>query len=102
VSLFLFFLFIFILLISGYVVGWMVEKRMHHRRGRRIVMAQRDVTNAFADSLGEIKIILEKIGRKQTLGEAGTNEVRVFLRRIQSYLVRVEGYILDNIEDINK
>lgn len=102
ISQFLFFFFIIILLVLGYVAGWMVEKYMHGRRGMRVVLAQRDVTNAFADSLGEIKIILEKIGRKQTLGEAGTNEVRVFLKRIQSYLIRVEGYILDNIEDINK
>ncbi|MEK9186101.1 MAG: hypothetical protein AAB885_00790, partial [Patescibacteria group bacterium] len=97
---FWFYLTIIILLLAGIIAGWTLRYRFLVQAGRKIVIAERDVVNAFSMIRKDIdKIIKNYAVRRLSKRDA---ENKFLLNKIERGIEEMEGYIVENIKEINK
>lgn len=95
-----FYIALIILLASGIVVGWTLRYRFLAQTGRKIVIAERDIINVFT----MIKKDIDKILKNYTAVRLSKRDAenKFLLNKIDSDIEKMEGYILENIKEINK
>lgn len=96
-----FFLAIIFLLGLGFVFGIRIQYMQKIKRGMRVILSQRDVSSAFDQTRTDLSSALERFKGKRP-SEREAEELRSIAKRVRDRMERVEKYILDNIEDINK
>lgn len=97
-----FFLAIIVLLLGGYVVGWMMSQEQGRKRRNRQVIAQRDLLSAGDQMEKDFGYLLKKFGKQSTLAESETKETLTLLERWKKRVGELSKYISESIEDINK
>ncbi|MBI2099386.1 hypothetical protein HYT45_03185 [Candidatus Uhrbacteria bacterium] len=92
--------FLLALLGAGAAAGWYLQNLASKQRNRKIIIAERDVVNAF-DAVGKsIEAVISKLDGE--LDEKGVTEIKFLLKRVRTNQDRVKKYIIENIEEINK
>lgn len=89
-----------LLLSAGIIVGLILRFSFLTQTGRKIVIAERDIINAFT----MIKKDIDKILKNYTAGRLSKRdaETKFFLNKIDNDIEKMEDYILENIKEINK
>jgi hypothetical protein len=83
-----------IILIGSFFLGWFSERAAHAQRGRKIIIAKRDVSNAF----GAVKKDIDKVLRSKDIPE----EAAFRLKKVVEGIEKVEGYVSAGVEEIGK
>ena len=91
---------IFILGIS-FFGGFYLNARLRRRRALRVLIAQRDVVNAFKTTKIDLAKAIEAFGDKKLTPEEVTN-LEFLLRRTMNSIEKAEKYITANISEIDR
>src|SRR3989338_4398375 len=101
VTQFWFFTGLIIVLLGGFVLGWIFYRTWRVQLGRKAVVAQRDVVTAF-DVIGkDIDTMLSSYADKR-LNKREAAEVEFLLRKIKENSQKMQKYVVENIEEIPK
>ncbi len=96
-----FFLCVIVLLGLGFGLGFAAQRRQKRKRGLRVLMSQRDIISSFDQMRKELEGVARRF-RGKNASEAEAEEYRLIAKRVHGRLEKIEKYILDNIEEINK
>lgn len=95
----IFFLLITLVLILGFVGGWFYEREAKLQRRRKVIVAQRDVVNAFAMIQKDVeKALTNYADHKITEEEA--DEIAFLLTRVSGTIAKTQKYVSENISEI--
>ena len=86
-------------LLAGIAVGWIMSRRWLAQAGRKAIVAERDVVNAFALTRADLEKMLKNYSDKH-IDEHEAAEMEFLLKKIKTRLEQVEKYIVDNIAEI--
>jgi hypothetical protein len=96
----LFFILITLVLVLGFVGGWLYEREAKLQRRRKVIVAQRDVVNAFAMIQKDVeKALTDYDDHKIT--EEESEEIVFLLKRMSATVSKVEKYVSENIAEID-
>lgn len=90
-----------LLLVAGVSAGVIIERRLRARQSRRILIARRDVTNAFTLIKGDLAQILDAFADKR-LSEEEMIRVTHTLQNMHKNITSAERYIVANITEIKE
>lgn len=79
--------------------GWWWIRRWQTKAQKRAVLAERDVENVFASAKADLDTLRSALSAK-TVTASKIEEARFLAERLKRTLEKVEGYIIENIEDI--
>ncbi len=96
-----FFVGLIILLLIGFVIGYIYERLETKQRSRKILIAQRDVHVIF-NLLKKDVDTLVRVHSKAVLDETDIAEVRHSIRNINDTLVKMRKYLSENIGEIEE
>lgn len=93
-----------ILLLAVFVVtfsaGWYIRRLTAEQRERRTLIAARDVNAVLANVKGDIEKIMEKSKNDGKASPSAETEINFILNKVDQYITKSKGYILENIEEI--
>jgi len=96
-----FFIILIIVLLGSFGLGYFTYRKWKGQLGRRVVIAQRDVVNAFDNLEKDVdKLLNEYNGEKITKSEV--NEMKSILKNMKESIKKFHQYVVDNIREINK
>ncbi len=90
-----------LILLFGFGIGWFSYRLWHERIKRKIVIAQRDVANAFGIIKRDLDDISGRLADKK-IDSREINEIEVHLKRIGVNMAKMQKYIIENIEEIKE
>lgn len=96
-----FFIDLILILLASFGTGWFLNYKWREQLGRKIIIAQRDVSNI----LDVLKIDIDKLIKNNTdgkLSQSDLTEMDFTLKKMKSNLEKSYKYIVDNIREINK
>ena len=96
-----FFVILVMLLAGVFWLGWLSVRLENAQRGRRVLVAERDVNFTFSSIKKDVDKALEKY-RDGKVEESEAGEIKFMLERINSTLEKTGKYLTDNIEEINQ
>jgi len=94
-------IFLLLIVIIGYTVGWYSRKMISGKRSRKILISQRDVASSF----NILKKDIEKIIKSWDDGKVEEHEITEIefnLRHISENLEKLQKYIISGIKDIDQ
>ena len=92
--------FIILLLLIGFVGGWLTVRLAKTQRSRKVVVAQRDIVTVFSIVKKDLDKILESYHDKK-IDEREASEIEFLLKRININIEKMQQYLLENIKEIN-
>lgn len=93
--------FLIAILVFSFSGGYLLNANLKKRRALRVLIAQRDVVNAFKTTKTDLAKAIEAFGDKKLTPEEMTT-LEFLLRRAVSSIERAEKYITSNISEIDK
>ena len=93
--------FLIAILTLSFSGGYLLNTNLKKRRALRVLIAQRDVVNAFKTTKIDLAKAIEAFGDKKLTPEETTN-LEFLLRRTMSSIEKAEKYITANISEIDK
>ena len=90
-----------LILLLSFLGGFYFNAKLRRRRALRVLIAQRDVVNAFKTTKIDLAKAIEAFGDKKLTPEE-TTSLEFLLRRAMSSIERAEKYITANISEIDK
>ena len=99
ISEFWFFLVIIIIFIGAFVTGWYTNRSAKEQRGRKVLIAQRDVVNAYAVIKKDIDKMLGSYNNG-IITEDEVGEIKFLLKRISTNVTKMQKYVVQNIKEI--
>jgi len=94
---FWFFIGLIIVLIGGFAIGWFSYRIWRKQVSRKVIIAQRDVTNTFNIIKKDIEKILKGCSGKDELSEA-----EFILNKIKKDIEKMQKYVVENIKEISE
>jgi hypothetical protein len=95
------FLTIFLILLAiSFALGWFSVRLENVQRGKRVLIAKRDVDSAFIMINKDIDKVLIKY-RDGEVNASDINDAKYILERIKETIEKTEKYITENIGEIN-
>jgi len=94
-----FFLGLLAIMALGMAGGWYLERLARAQRGRRVIIAERDVNVVFGLIKKDIDAVLKKYG--DGIDARGQAEAKFLLQRLSTNLDKLHRYLSENIEEIN-
>lgn len=98
---FWFFTFLTLLLLGGFIAGWLFVKFEREQRARKIVICQRDISNILAMVKKDIDRILEKY-TDDKIDETEVSEIRHIAKKASDNIEKSGKYCMQSIGEINK
>ena len=95
------FIFIIIILLLSFVIGWYMFKMWREQIERKVIIAQRDVVNVFAIANKDLDKVLKNYD-DGVITDHEADEIEFILKKIKMDIEKAKKYILDNINEINK
>lgn len=92
---------LFVILLSGFAGGFILNNRLKKQRETRLLIATRDVVNAFKITKMGITKAMSAFEDKKLTSEELTN-IEFTLKRTVESVERAEKYITENISEINE
>ena len=96
---FWFFAGIIAIILSAFATGWFSYRLWRERVGRKVVIAQRDVVNAFDQVKNNLDKMLKNYGDKQIDAREAV-EMAFLLKKTKTDLEKTQKYIVENIKEI--
>jgi hypothetical protein len=96
-----FFISILVIIIIFFMAGWWLQILARKQKQRKTLIAQRDVVNAFDTIKNDIEKILNSY-TDEKVSESELTDIKFSAQRINENLSKMEGYINEGIEDIEK
>ena len=88
-----------LLLIGGFLAGYFTQKLAKEQRGRKVVIAQRDISVIFNLLRKDIDKMLDDYS-DETISEAEAKEVEFYLKRMRENLDKMKRYMSENMEEM--
>ena len=88
-----------ILLIGGFLAGYFTQKLAKEQRGRKVVIAQRDISVIFNLLRKDIDKMLDDYS-DETISEAEAKEIEFYLRRMKENMDKMKRYMSENMEEM--
>lgn len=101
VTQFWFFTLVIIVLLGGTGAGWSVVRLKEQQQSRKVMIAQRDIINSFANIKKDVDKVLEKYSDDK-IDETEVSEIRHLAKRISENLEKSRKYIVEDVGEINK
>lgn len=95
-----FFIILIIILLGSFGAGYFTYHKWRGQLGRRVVIAQRDVINAFDNIEKDIDILLKEHDG-ENISKSKTSEIKIILKRMKENVSKFHQYVVDNIREIN-
>lgn len=95
-----FFVGLVLILLAGFAAGWWTVRLQGAQRGRKIVLAQRDIVVVFDKAEKDLDKTIDLLAAP-AIDEAKKNEIHFTLDQLKTSLARMRKYILENIKEIN-
>jgi len=92
---------LFILLLGGFAAGYYTQKLAKEQRGRRAIIAERDISVIFGLLKKDIDKMLSDYADEK-LTEAETKEIEFYLKRMRDNLDKAKRYMSENMEEIKE
>lgn len=99
ISEFWFFFTIIIILIVAFIAGWYTNRLAKEQRGRKALIAERDVVNAYAIIKNDVDEMVKNYA-DGVISEDEASKMRFLLKRISNNVAKMQKYILQNIKEI--
>lgn len=96
-----FFIIIIIILIGGFLAGWLTHRLWHEQITRKTILAQRDTHNVFASCEHKIDEMLENY-KDGVIDEKDAAEMKFLLLDMKKKIKDTERYVIDGINDISR
>jgi hypothetical protein len=87
------------LMIGGFVAGFYTQKAAREQRGRRAIIAERDISVVFGLLKKDIDKMLSDY-EDGTLTETESKEIEFYLKRMRDNLDKNKRYMTENVEEI--
>jgi len=88
-----------LLLIGGFLAGYFTQKLAKEQRGRKVVIAQRDISVIFNLLRKDIDKMLDDYS-DETISEAEAKEIEFYLRRMKENMDKMKRYMSENMEEM--
>lgn len=88
-----------LLLVGGFFAGYFAQKLARERRGRKVVIAQRDISVIFNLLRKDIDKMLSDYSDEE-INEAEAKEIEFYLKRMKENLDKMKHYVSENVEEI--
>ena len=88
-----------LLLVGGFFAGYFTQKLAKEQRGRKVVIAQRDISVIFNLLRKDIDKMLDDYS-DETINEAEAKEIEFYLKRMKENLDKMKRYMSENVEEI--
>ncbi len=98
---FWFFVGLLVLFAGVFAIGWLSDRFWRKQAGRKAVIAQRDVVNAFASVEKDINTALNNYVDK-LVDERESEEIETLLKKMKTDLKKTQKYIIENIKEIGE
>ncbi|MDO8504663.1 MAG: hypothetical protein Q7S36_02310, partial [Candidatus Liptonbacteria bacterium] len=95
-----FVIFLILLLAGGFFAGYYTQKLAKDQRGRRTIIAQRDISVVFNMLKKDIDKMLEEGYKGGPISEAKAKEMEFYLKRMKDNLDKTKRYMSENVEEI--
>lgn len=89
------------MIIVGVLFGWVLMKEKNTTRGRRILIAQRDIVAVFGLIKKDVNKMMQNY-KDQKISEREASEMAYILKRIQGNIEKLSKYLIENIGEINQ
>lgn len=90
---------LFLLLLGGFAAGYYTQKLAREQRGRRAIIAERDISVVFGLLKKDIDKMLSDY-EDGSLTEAEAKEIEFYLKRMRDNLEKSKRYMSENVEEI--
>lgn len=101
VTQFWFFTAVILLLLGGVGAAWTVIRMREQQQGRKVIIAQRDIINAFANIQKDVDKILEKYADDK-IDESEISEIQHLAKKVSANLEKARKYTVEGVGEINK
>lgn len=101
VTQFWFFTIVILILLGGVGLGWLVIRMREQQQGRKVMIAQRDIINTFANIQKDIEKILEKYSDDK-IDESEVSEIKHLAKKVEASLEKARKYVVEDVGEINK
>ncbi len=88
-----------LLLVGGFFAGYFTQKMAKEQRGRKVVIAQRDISVIFNLLRKDIDKMLSDYN-DEVISEAEAKEIEFYLRRMRENLDKMKRYMSENVEEM--
>ena len=97
---FWFFMLLIMILLAGFGAGWLFLRLKGQQQARKVMIAQRDIINVFANIQKDIDTILEKYADDK-IDESEISEIKHLVKKIAENLGKGRKYIVEDIGEID-
>ncbi len=98
---FWFFMGLITIIVAAFALGWFSYQLRRKQMGRKVVIAQRDVVNAFTNLKNNVDKMLKNYTDKR-VDEREAEEMEFILKEMKVGLEKTQKYITENIKEINE
>jgi hypothetical protein len=91
--------FLLILLVGGFFAGYFTQKLAKEQRGRRAIIAERDISVVFGLLRKDIDKMLSDY-EDGVLTETESKEIEFYLKRMRDNLDKTKRYMTENVEEV--
>jgi hypothetical protein len=96
------FLFGIIIIIAGsFVVAWLSYRAWRRQLERKVIIAQRDIVNAFTNAKNIVEKVLNDIDNGN-ISENKVSEIEFILKKALTDIEKTQKYITENIKEISE
>lgn len=92
---------LFILLLGGFVAGYYTQKLAKEQRGRRAIIAERDISVVFGLLRKDVDKMISDY-EDGTLTAEESKEIEFYLKRMRDNLDKTKRYLSENVEEIKE
>lgn len=89
------------ILLTGVFLGWFFFREQKAMRGKRILIAQRDIVAVFGLIRKDVNKMMDNYGDND-IDKREASEMQYILKRIQGNLEKLSKYLIENIGEINQ
>ena len=88
-----------LLLVGGFLAGYFLQKLQKEQRGRKAIVAQRDISIIFGLLWKDIDKMLEDYS-DGAISESEAKEIEYYLKRMKDNLTKMKRFMSQNVEEI--